>query len=357
MQYWPDRGPPPRLPRPPPVVILNPREGDVVLAQSRAQVPGHRLDLPRRHPLHQNPRHRPRWRDPRPGTRFPPHRRGLLHQRPHRGDRASKQGSCRGHLRSMRRRQSWGMLWSLWLEGIPTFSLPDPGTPPAHQFLWGGGTRSPRSPVKPRCLPAALRGPPNGGQGSPRQPADERPLLASLPSLVSPVASSVRPLQFKVLPAISNVPAHIWSTASIQEIIGSSCLVFEVAPCSASKSDMSKFMVVAWSVNPHIISAEVGCIIPEPTTPFEDRQPILCSSGYSCSRFTTSTHLRPTTMMADCPRIPVTPAGTASLLRSLVLPPWLHGRGSTVCPETVTLLGLSAAFPPIRRRWSLLAGL
>jgi hypothetical protein len=79
------------------------------------------------------------------------------------------------------------------------------------------------------------------------------------------------PLRFKVRLSISNLPAHIWSTDSIQEIIGSSCLVFEVTPCSTSKSDMSKFMVVAWSLNANLILAEVGCVIPEPTPLFVDR--------------------------------------------------------------------------------------
>jgi hypothetical protein len=78
------------------------------------------------------------------------------------------------------------------------------------------------------------------------------------------------PLWFKVLLSISVVPAHIWLAESIQEIIGSSCLVFEVAPCSASKSHMSKFMVVDWSLTLDLIPTEVGCVVPEPVPPFMD---------------------------------------------------------------------------------------
>jgi hypothetical protein len=83
------------------------------------------------------------------------------------------------------------------------------------------------------------------------------------------------PLRFKVLLTISSIPAHIWPLASIQEIIGTPCLVFEVTPCSASKLNMSTFMVVAWSLTAYLISIEVGYIVSEPTTPFIDRQPPL----------------------------------------------------------------------------------
>jgi hypothetical protein len=115
------------------------------------------------------------------------------------------------------------------------------------------------------------------------------------------------PLWFKVHLSISNLPTHIWLTDSIQQIIGSSCLVFEVTPCSTSKSDMSKFMVVAWSLNPNLILAEVGCVIPEPTPclwidnllsplglqSWYTPSATPCSSGYSfkCPKFTISIRL------------------------------------------------------------------
>jgi hypothetical protein len=71
-----------------------------------------------------------------------------------------------------------------------------------------------------------------------------------------------------VLLSVSNVPAHIWSADMIQEIIGSSCLVFEVAPSSSDRFDLSSFLVVAWACRPDLIPTEVGCSIPEPVEPF-----------------------------------------------------------------------------------------
>jgi hypothetical protein len=72
------------------------------------------------------------------------------------------------------------------------------------------------------------------------------------------------PLRYKVLLIVENITAHIWPVQMVQEIIGSSCLVFEPALTSAEGSDLSQFMVVAWVVDPDLIPREVGCVIPEP---------------------------------------------------------------------------------------------
>jgi hypothetical protein len=80
------------------------------------------------------------------------------------------------------------------------------------------------------------------------------------------------PLWFKVLLSIFNVPTHIWSANSIQEIINVSYLVFEVASCSSAKSNFSEFPVVAWSWNPDQILVEVGCVVPELGQPFVEWQ-------------------------------------------------------------------------------------
>jgi hypothetical protein len=71
------------------------------------------------------------------------------------------------------------------------------------------------------------------------------------------------PLRYKVLLIVDNITAHIWSVQMVQEIIGSSCLIFEPALTSAEGSDLSQFMVVAWVVDPDLIPQEVGCVIPE----------------------------------------------------------------------------------------------
>jgi hypothetical protein len=72
------------------------------------------------------------------------------------------------------------------------------------------------------------------------------------------------PLRYKVLLVVENIPAHIWSVQSVQEIIESSCFIFKPAPESVQALDLSRFMVVAWAVHPELIPQEIGCIVPEP---------------------------------------------------------------------------------------------
>jgi hypothetical protein len=76
------------------------------------------------------------------------------------------------------------------------------------------------------------------------------------------------PFRYKVLLSISNILAHAWSVDFIQAMIGSSCLVFEVAPSSLEQTDLSSFLVVAWARHPDLIPNEVGCSVPEPVEPF-----------------------------------------------------------------------------------------
>jgi hypothetical protein len=83
------------------------------------------------------------------------------------------------------------------------------------------------------------------------------------------------PLYFKLLLAIENVPAHVWSLEVAHQIVGSSCLIFDVAPCSISATDMSQFMAATWTLHPDLIPSEVGCVVPEPEEPSEVGQPPL----------------------------------------------------------------------------------
>jgi hypothetical protein len=80
--------------------------------------------------------------------------------------------------------------------------------------------------------------------------------------------SLFRSFQFKVLLLVSNVSTHVWSVQTIQEIVGSSCLVFEVSPRSLDQSDLSSFLVVVWARHPDLIPTEVGCSVPESVAPF-----------------------------------------------------------------------------------------
>jgi hypothetical protein len=73
-----------------------------------------------------------------------------------------------------------------------------------------------------------------------------------------------QPLCFKVLMTIDNIPAHAWSLNMTQAIVHSSCLIFDSALNSSLASDMSEFLVVAWSMHPDLIPSEVICSILEP---------------------------------------------------------------------------------------------
>jgi hypothetical protein len=77
------------------------------------------------------------------------------------------------------------------------------------------------------------------------------------------------PLCYKVLLSITNIYAPIWSKDVVQEILGSSCKVFETTLTSATGEDLSSFMVVAWTMHPDLIPTEMGCVVPEPEGPSE----------------------------------------------------------------------------------------
>jgi hypothetical protein len=88
------------------------------------------------------------------------------------------------------------------------------------------------------------------------------------------------PLQFKVVTAIENLPTYTRSTTTAQEVLGSSALIFDVAPASAAGSDLSQFLVAAWVRHPDLIPNEVGGIVLEPVELFVDHaQPLFVSSS------------------------------------------------------------------------------
>jgi hypothetical protein len=71
------------------------------------------------------------------------------------------------------------------------------------------------------------------------------------------------------------LPAHAWSLETAQAIVGSSCLIFDVAPSSSSGDDLLAFWATAWAMHPDLIPTELGCIFPEPEEPFVEREPPL----------------------------------------------------------------------------------
>jgi hypothetical protein len=69
---------------------------------------------------------------------------------------------------------------------------------------------------------------------------------------------------FQILVSVTNVLAHVWLVETVQEIVGSSCLVSEVSSRSLDQSDLSRFLVVVWVRHPDLVPTEVACSVPEP---------------------------------------------------------------------------------------------
>jgi hypothetical protein len=55
------------------------------------------------------------------------------------------------------------------------------------------------------------------------------------------------PLRYKVLLSITKIYAHVWSEEIAQEILGSSYKMFESSPSSIDGSDLSSYLMVAWT--------------------------------------------------------------------------------------------------------------
>jgi hypothetical protein len=67
-----------------------------------------------------------------------------------------------------------------------------------------------------------------------------------------------------MLLAIDNLPAHVWSPETVQIIIASACLNFEIVLALLNRVDLFRFFVVAWAIHPNLISVEIGCVVLEP---------------------------------------------------------------------------------------------
>ncbi|XBJ16280.1 hypothetical protein VPH35_007947 [Triticum aestivum] len=69
---------------------------------------------------------------------------------------------------------------------------------------------------------------------------------------------------FKVWLVIEGIPPHAWDRSVVEELLGSSCKVEEVAPETASRSDLSSFKLTAWTASPDEIPALRWLAVPEP---------------------------------------------------------------------------------------------
>jgi hypothetical protein len=72
------------------------------------------------------------------------------------------------------------------------------------------------------------------------------------------------PLRFKVFIMIENLPKHMWSISTTQEVLGSSTLIFNTTLASTVASNLLQFLVATWAKHSDLIPNEVGCIVLEP---------------------------------------------------------------------------------------------
>jgi hypothetical protein len=64
---------------------------------------------------------------------------------------------------------------------------------------------------------------------------------------------------------IEGVPPHAWDTAVVEDLLGKSCAVEEVAEETASRRDLSSFKLRAWTSDLDSIPVARMLVVPEPT--------------------------------------------------------------------------------------------
>lgn len=77
---------------------------------------------------------------------------------------------------------------------------------------------------------------------------------------------------YKVHLVLEGILPHAWERNVVEQLLGSACLVDEVAPETASHADLAAFKVTAWVADPEAIPSLRWLAIPEPgvVPPFMD---------------------------------------------------------------------------------------
>ncbi|PNT71769.1 hypothetical protein BRADI_2g35267v3 [Brachypodium distachyon] len=83
------------------------------------------------------------------------------------------------------------------------------------------------------------------------------------------LGASLRPFRYMVHVEMARVPAHVWVTGTADYILGQPCWVERIGTETASRADMGRFSVIAWTDNPERIARELLVGIPEPTAPYD----------------------------------------------------------------------------------------
>jgi hypothetical protein len=79
------------------------------------------------------------------------------------------------------------------------------------------------------------------------------------------------PLRFKIRLALEKILAHVWSLETTQAVVGSSYLIFDIAPDTADGSNLSQYWAAVWATHPDLILGEVGWVFLEPEQSLGER--------------------------------------------------------------------------------------
>ncbi|KAG2557094.1 hypothetical protein PVAP13_8NG182104 [Panicum virgatum] len=75
-------------------------------------------------------------------------------------------------------------------------------------------------------------------------------------------------MRYRVLLEIRGFPAHAWSAASAQALLGDACAVPELTPTTAARADLRRFQTVIWCSDPDLIPNAPVIRIPEKVDDF-----------------------------------------------------------------------------------------
>lgn len=70
-------------------------------------------------------------------------------------------------------------------------------------------------------------------------------------------------MRYRVMLEIRGLPAHAWSAATAQVILGDSCATPELTPITVARADLRRFQTVVWCSDPDLIPNEAVIRIPE----------------------------------------------------------------------------------------------
>ncbi|KAJ1284146.1 hypothetical protein BS78_03G182300, partial [Paspalum vaginatum] len=81
--------------------------------------------------------------------------------------------------------------------------------------------------------------------------------------------ASLEAMRFRVLLVLRGIPAHAWCLDTAQRVLASSCVGIELARDTANKSDLRRFVLAAWCLDPAFIPSGRKLWIPDPKEPHD----------------------------------------------------------------------------------------